>query len=105
MSKNLKRCPRCRQWKDMSEFNLYRNSGVNGRQSYCRRCQHEYNMQNRSESDRSVIRDAERQARQEDYSLLYSGYKNYRRLLEQYVSAYGDEGLAERMSNEYLLGI
>lgn len=37
----VKQCPKCKQIKPVTEFNC-RTDAIDGKQSYCRECQHKY---------------------------------------------------------------
>lgn len=101
-----KRCSRCKQWKPLSEFNVQSAENKFRRQPYCRQCQHEYARENYSPCGRSVseIEQVSREKR-EAYNILYLRYRDYRMTLENYVSRFGGEGLEDRMSFEFSLGL
>lgn len=101
-----KRCVRCGQWKSLSDFNYNHVNGVQGRQSYCRRCQHEYAAQNYLSRERGGAVRETRASKPEEYDILYAMYKEYRTRLDTFVNEYGNgEDVEERLAFEYEIGL
>ena len=100
-----KRCVRCGQWKSLSDFNYNHVNGTHGRQSYCRRCQHEYAAQNYlAKAGQHDASETHNEDKALQYGELYASYKRYRLLLESFTSM-SNEDIEERLSFEYDLGL
>lgn len=103
---SCKRCSRCGQWKPLSEYNMQSAESKFKRQPYCRQCQHEYAKENYSPCGRSISEVAQKsQENREAYNTLYRRYKEYKLTLADYATRFGNEGLEERMSFEFSLGL